>query len=421
MNSKKQGGSGENVDLYDVLIRGKRMTLNERLAYFSDIYNDSNDKQQNFYSRQMLSAADREVLVMDPFTGRPKKMLMFGSNNYLGLATHPHVCEMVRKTIRKYGVGIGGPPLLNGYTKLIRELEERLSFLKHTEDTLIFSSGYSTNLGLISGLTGPGDIVIYDEYSHASFCDGIKLAKVNKHMFHHNNIDELKTKLQDRNGDSIFVGVEGVYSMDGDLAPLDIIVPLCRDNNATLLVDDAHGTGVLGDHGGGTSEYFGESAGIDINMGTFSKVFAMTGGFVSASKPVINYLRFFARSYMFSASLPPVVVAAVLAGLDVIEKEPERRQLLLDNVSYAAGRLRKFGFVTEPKAGIISLRIPENMNIREAANYFHNAGIFLNAIEYPAVPVREQRFRISVMSTHTRDDINKLTECVEEIWSKFIV
>jgi len=422
MNSS--GGSGENINLYDILIKGKRLTLNERLTSFSNIYKESNDTQHNFYSRQVISSADRQVEVIDPLTNKPKKMLMFGSNNYLGLANHPHVCEMVHKTIDRYGAGIGGPPLLNGYTSLIRKLEERLSFLKHAEDTLLFSSGYSTNLGLISGLVNFNDIVFFDEYSHASFCDGIKLGKVKKSTFHHNNIDELTTLLEEKSkvlrGDT-FVGVEGVYSMDGDLAPLDVIVPLCRRNKATLIVDDAHGTGVMGSNGSGTSEYFGKSKEIDINMGTFSKVFAMTGGFISASKPAINYLRFFARSYMFSASLPPVVVAAVLAGLDVIEKEPERRQMLFNNVKYAAESLRRFGFVTEPKAGIITLRVPENMNIREAANHFHHAGIFLNAIEYPAVPVNEQRFRISMMATHTKDDINKLIECVEETWSKFIL
>jgi glycine C-acetyltransferase len=421
MNSS--GGSGENINLYDILIKGKRYTLNERLAYFSNIYKESNDTHHNFYSRQVISSADRQVEVMDPHTHKPIKMLMFGSNNYLGLANHPHVCEMVHKAIDKYGTGIGGPPLLNGYTNLIRELEERLSFFKHAEDTLLFSSGYSTNLGLITGLINFNDVIYFDEYSHASFCDGVKLSKVKKCVFRHNNMDELSSLLLERKrvtqGDT-FVGVEGVYSMDGDLAPLDTIVPLCKKSNAILMVDDAHGTGVLGANGSGTSEYFGKSKEIDINMGTFSKVFAMTGGFISASKPVINYLRFFARSYMFSASLPPVVVAAVLAGLDVIEKEPERRRMLFHNVKYAAVNLRKFGFVTEPKAGIITLRVPEKMNIREAANYFHHAGIFLNAIEYPAVPVNEQRFRISMMATHTEDDINKLIACVEEIWSKFI-
>lgn len=416
-------GCGENINLYDILIKGKRLTLKERLAFFSTILKESNDKHHNFYSRKVISSADRQVEVADHLTNKTKKMLMFGSNNYLGLANHPYVCEMVHKTIDKYGTGIGGPPLLNGYSNLIQELEERLSFLKHTEDTLLFSSGYSTNLGLISGLINSNDIVYFDEYSHASFCDGIKLGKVKKNVFHHNNMVELSTLLEDNNNvlrGNTFVGIEGVYSMDGDLAPLDIIVPLCKRNKAILIVDDAHGTGVMGDSGSGTSEYFGKSKEIDINMGTFSKVFAVTGGFVSAAKPVIDYLRFFARSYMFSASLPPVVVAAVLAGLDVIEKEPERRQMLFNNVKYAAENLRKFGFVTEPKAGIITLRVPENMNIREAAHHFHNAGIFLNAVEYPAVPVNEQRFRISMMATHTRDDINRLIECVEETWSKFM-
>lgn len=417
--NKTASVNGENINLYNILTDGKKKKLSQRLAYFSKFLNDLHDNHQNYYFRKIISTADRQVEIIDPHTNRLKKMLMFGSNNYLGLANHPYVCEKVCDTINKYGVGIGGPPLLNGYTKLIRELEERLTALKHAEDTIIFSSGYSTNLGLITGLVNPDDVVIFDECSHASLCDGIRMARVNGIKFQHNNIDELKIQLKEEksalNG-SVFVNVEGVYSMDGDLAPLDQIVPLCKKNNAILIVDDAHGTGIMGKNGRGTSEHFGVSQEIDINLGTFSKSFAVTGGFISASKSIIDYLRFFARPYMFSASVPPIIVASVLAGLDVIEKEPERRQALHDNVKYVAKSLRKFGLITEPKAGIITLRAPKNMNLRDAAYQFHKAGIFLNAIEYPAVPVEEQRFRISIMATHKRNDLHKLIECVEEVY-----
>jgi glycine C-acetyltransferase len=414
---------GENINLQDIILQGKALSLQDRLRCFSKIIAETHKKNQNSYRRQVISAADREVTIIDPRTKRLKKMLMFGSNNYLGLANHPYVCEAVRKAIDKYGTGIGGPPLLNGYTRLMKTLEERLSDLKHAEDTIIFPCGYNANFGLISGLLTCHDVVFYDAFSHASFYDGVKTGRKKGYRFLHNDMEKLsalltETKLHTKG--EIFVNVEGVYSMDGDLAPLDQIVDVCKKNNAILIVDDAHGTGVMGENGKGTSEYFGVSNEIDINMGTFSKSFSVTGGFISASRPIIEYLRFFARPYMFSASLPPLVLAAVHAGLDVIQNEPERRHLLHDNVQYVAGKLRKFGFVTEPKAGIIALRVPEGMNIRDGANRFHEAGIFLNAIEYPAVPVNEQRFRISLMATHTKDDLNKLIACVEEIWSENI-
>jgi len=412
---------GENFDLHDMLIRGRKLSFSDRVRYFSGFLGELIQKRQSLYMRPITSPADREVEVFDPFTGKPKKMLMFGSNNYLGLANHPYVLEQVQNAIRQYGVGIGGPPLLNGYTSPHRQLEERLSALKNTEDTLIFSSGYGANVGLVTGLANPEDTVIYDEFSHASFCDGLKMMGGKSFRFHHNDLSSLTALLKkhtDLSSNDTFVGVEGVYSMDGDLAPLDKIVPLCKRNGAILLVDDAHGTGVMGKRGRGTAEHFEVEGEVDVIMGTFSKTFGAVGGFVSAAKPVIDYLRFFARSYMFSASLPPVIIAAVLAGLDVIEREPELLRQLRDNVQYAAAGFQKLGFSINPQAAIIALRVPETMNIRKAAYRFHEKGIFVNSIEYPAVPVNQQRFRISMMATHTKEDINRLLECAEEIWSE---
>ncbi|MFQ5798711.1 MAG: aminotransferase class I/II-fold pyridoxal phosphate-dependent enzyme [Bacteroidota bacterium] len=411
-----------NFNLRDVLLKGRKLTLVDRANYFSRFLGVETATHHSLYMRPLASASDREVEIIDPVTGKPKKMLMFGSNNYLGLANHPCVREQVFKAINKYGVGIGGPPLLNGYTNLHCELEERLSTFKHAEDTLIFSTGYGANVGLLTGLVNGSDVVLYDEYSHASFCDGLAMGGKNSLRFHHNDLDELAVLLDEHPASSAgdtFVGVEGVYSMDGDLTPLDKIVPLCKKHGAILIVDDAHGTGVMGKSGRGTAEHFGVEEMVDVTMGTFSKTFAVVGGFVSASKPFIDYLRFFARSYMFSASLPPVIIATVLAGLDVIEREPQRLEQLRDNVHFAAEGLQKLGLIVHPQAAIIALRVPRTMNIRQAAYRFHEAGIFMNSIEYPAVPINQQRFRISIMATHTREDINRLLECVEDVWSRF--
>jgi glycine C-acetyltransferase len=414
---------GENFDLRKMLMKGKNLRLNERVQFFDGFLRDLENSHEGLCMRRVVSAADREVTVLDPYSQQPRTMLMFGSNNYLGLANHPYVREHVQKAIKRYGVGIGGPPLLNGYTRLHRELEERLAALKGTEDALIFSSGYGANVGLVSGLMNAGDTVLYDGYSHASFCDGIKLASgVQSFHFPHNDMKRLQHLLKQQNTSTrndLYVGVEGVYSMDGDTAPLDVLVPQCKSHGAMLILDDAHGTGVMGATGRGTAEFYDVDGQIDITMGTFSKAFAVTGGFVAASKPVIDYLRYFARSYMFSASLSPTTIATVLAGLDVIELEPELLTKLHDTINYAANGLRVLGFDVEGKTAIIPLRVPVGMNIRRAAYKFHERGLFLNSIEYPAVPLSQQRFRISMMATHTLQDINHLLEAVAEVWAEF--
>jgi glycine C-acetyltransferase len=411
---------GENFDLRQMLLCGKRLHLNEKTSMFTAFLEDLAANKHMLQMRCVTSAADREVTVVDPCTGLSKQMLMFGSNSYLGIANHPYVKERVQQTIREYGVGIGGPPLLNGYTRLHRELEERLAALKGAEDAMVFGSGYSANVGLVTGLVNQTDTVLYDIYSHASFCDGLKMSGVNSAHFPHNNTSRLRSLLElhrQRTDLDIFVGVEGVYSMDGDLAPLDVIVPVCKSHNAILMVDDAHGTGVMGSHGRGTAEHFGMEGQVDITMGTFSKTFSATGGFIAASKPIINYLRFFARSYMFSASLPPTVIATVLAGIDVMEREPERLRQLWDNVAYVHERLTNLGFALKSESPIFPLIVPVGMDLREAAHRFHDAGVFVNSIEYPAVPISQQRFRVSLMATHTKQDLDRLLEVVEEIWA----
>ncbi len=418
MSAHDQYSGGENFDLRQVLLKGRVLSLGDKVKYFDAFLNELHRRRQMLCMREIVSAADREITVIDPYTGAPALMLMFGSNNYLGLATHPVVKERTLLALEKYGAGIGGPPLLNGTTKLHRELEERLAALKRCEDSMIFSCGYAANVGLVSGLLNPKDTVYYDAYSHASFCDGIRLGEVQSYRFPHNDCDRLEAMLaaHDGKGDR-FVGLEGVYSMDGDLAPLDRIVKICRRQDALMIVDDAHGTGVMGPTGAGTPEHFGLEGAIDIVMGTFSKTFAVTGGFVAASRSIVNYLRFFARSYMFSASLPPAVIATVIAGLDVIEQEPELLARLRENVRYAARGLRALGFNSHPEAAIIPLRVPVGMNIRQASAEFHRRGMFVNSVEYPAVPVSQQRFRISLMATHKREDIDRLLTAVEEVWS----
>jgi glycine C-acetyltransferase len=419
MENKIKYNGGENFDLHSILLHGKEMKLKEKTEFFNHFIQDLTSKEQMLCMRTIGSAADREVLVFDEYSNSYHKMLMFGSNNYLGLANHPYIIRKVTEAVKEYGVGVGGPPLLNGYTKLHRKLEEQLAEFKDTEDAMIFSSGYGANVGLVSGLMNQDCVVLYDAFSHASFCDGIKLSGVQSYRFPHNDLKCLEARLKiirSKTDCDVFIGVEGVYSMDGDTAPLDELLILCKKYDSILIVDDAHGTGVMGENGKGTAEAYNIEGNVDITMGTFSKTFAVTGGFVASSKEIISYLRFFARSYMFSASISPGVVAAVLAGLEVIKAEPERLENLRANISYANQYLKEMGFDANNQSAIIPLRVPLNMNIREAAYEFHKRGIFMNSIEYPAVPLSQQRFRISLMATHTKEDIDRLIETINDVW-----
>ncbi len=418
MRTNDNYNGGENFDLREILLKVRKNKLNEKTSFFNSFINDLVKKKEMQHLRIIDSAADREVLVKDPITGELCTMLMFGSNNYLGFANHPYVIEKVKRTLEKFGAGIGGPPLLNGYTSLHRELEERIAYLKGAEDALLFSSGYAANVGLLTAFANKTNKVIYDQYSHASFADAMKLSGVHSIQFEHNNIDQLDNLLEENSSSEsdLFVGVEGVYSMDGDTAPLDKVVSICKKRNAILILDDAHGTGTMGDNGHGTAEHYKVEGEIDISMGTFSKTFSATGGFVAASKPIVQYLRFFARSYMFSASLPPTVIATVLAGLDLLENEKHILEQFRSNVNYAVSALNKIGFDADTVSGIIPLRVPCGMNIRRMAYEFHKRGIFINSIEYPAVPVSEQRFRISIIASHTKEDIDKLINAIREVW-----
>lgn len=406
----------ENLNLRDFLPTSGDATLEERVEVFQQFLSGLDRKGHLLYRRQICSALDREVIVDDPLTGLKRSMLMFGSNNYLGLATHPHVKERVLAAIDRFGTGLGGPPLLNGYTELHAELEAALSALKKTDDTLIFPCGFNATMGWLTALVQPDDVFFYDEYNHASLHQGLQLLKCRKIPFRHNDIADLQRKLAAYSGRSAnsWIMVEGVYSMDGDLAPLPELAKLATDYQCRLVVDDAHGTGILGQDGSGTAGHFGVD-GVFLHIGTFSKSLAATGGFISGPSDVIGYLRFMSPQYMFSASLPPMLIASVLGGLAVIRHEPDLRDRLHSNVAYLVGRLGAAGIQVTSQSGIVPILLPGHKRARELALRIHQRGIFLNAIEYPAVPCDQERLRISVMATHTTDDLDQLVEVMADV------
>lgn len=372
-------------------------------------------------AREIVSPAANRVMVKNFRTGQIREMVMFGSNNYLGLATNPVVFEKIKKYVNTYGVGLGGPPLLNGNTAIHIRLEEKLAELKNTQAALICSSGYGANYGVVKALLGKNDILILDELSHASTKDGASTCRGKVIEFTHNDVQDLANKLAEtkKTGKvSKFVAVEGVYSMDGDLAPLDKICKVATDNDAIIILDDAHGTGVMGKNGRGLCEHFGVDGKIDIVMGTFSKAFAATGGFLAASREVIDYLRFFMRTYFFSAAPSPLLVAQILSAIETLEEQPELLDRLHKNVKYLIRGLNQIGLSVNTESAIIVVQVPEDTNIRKVATDFDQAGVFINHIEYPACPLNKQRFRISVMATHEKEDMDKLIEAFSVLGNK---
>jgi glycine C-acetyltransferase len=403
-----------------MLLQSRRMGFHDRMRFFARWVRGMRRRGDSLHLRPIASPTDRVTLVGDHTSEGDRPMLMFGANSYLGLMTHPHVRQQMKDAIDTYGVGLSGSPLLNGRGRLHMALEERIAALKGKEDAVIFQSGYGANVGLLSTLAGRRDHIVCDKLSHASFMDGTKMSAARTLTFGHNDTAELAAildSLADEPGET-FVGVEGVYSMDGDLAPLDEIAPLCRAHKAILMVDDAHGMGVTGPGGKGTAAHFGVTDDVDVILSTFSKAFGVTGAAVATTRPIAEFLRYYARSYVFSSSLPPASVAAVMASLDVMEREPGLHERLLHNMAYTARGLRALGFeMEEPESAVIAIKAPEGLDLRAAVYDLHQRGIFLNSIEYPAVPVNEQRFRISLMATHTEEDIDRLLEAFAEVWN----
>jgi len=346
------------------------------------------------YFRCIESAQDTEVVV----GGRT--MLMLGSNSYLGLTNHPKIKERISQAVQKYGSGCAGSRFLNGTLSLHLELEEELARFVGKEAALAFSTGFQANLGTIAGLVGKDDAVIIDKTDHASIVDGCRLERILKTC-------EARGKL---------VVFDGVFSMEGDIAPLPEIVRLAERYGAAVMSDDAHALGVLGETGAGTSEHFGLTDRVDLIMGTFSKSLASVGGFIAARKEVIDYLMHHARALIFSASLSPANAAAVLGALEIIREEPERRARLWENTTFFREGLRSMGLDTgQSETPVIPLMIRDDMLTFKVWRLLHDRGIFVNAIVPPAVAPANSMLRLSVMATHTKEQLERALETIEGV------
>jgi len=361
------------------------------------------------YFRCIESAQDTEVVVGG------KRMLMLGSNSYLGLTNHPRIKERIIEAVKKYGSGCAGSRFLNGTLRLHIELEEQLAQFVGKEAALAFSTGFQANLGAIAGLVGKDDAVLIDKTDHASIVDGCRLSYGRMYRYRHNDMADLERLLQTCGAKGKLIVFDGVFSMEGDIAPLPEIVRLAEKYGAAVMADDAHALGVLGPTGAGTAEHFGLTDRVDIIMGTFSKSLASVGGFIAARREVIDYLMHHARSLIFSASLSPANAAAVLGALEVMRAEPERRARLWENTVFLREGLQSMGLDTGPsQTPVIPLMVRDNMLTFKLWRVLHDRGLFVNAVVPPAVAPANSMLRLSVMATHTKEQLTRALETIEK-------
>jgi 8-amino-7-oxononanoate synthase len=367
------------------------------------------------YFRPIESGQDTEVIIDG------QRVLMFGSNSYLGLTSHPKIKEASKKAIDKYGTGCAGSRFLNGTLDIHIELENRLAKYVGKEASVLFSTGFQVNLGVLSSITGRNDYLILDEYDHASLIDGSRLSFSRVIKYAHNDMADLRRKLSILPEEAVkLIAVDGIFSMEGDIVKLPEIVELAEEFGANIMVDDAHSLGVIGVNGAGTASHFGLTDDVDLIMGTFSKSLASLGGFIASDFATIDYLKHRARSLMFSASMPPGAVASVIAALDIIESEPERIAKLWENTNYAHKLLIDEGFDLGPtESPILPIYVRDNEKTFLVTKHLQNSGVFVNPVVSPAVPSDSSLLRFSLMATHTfsqiEEAIDKITKAFKDV------
>ena len=366
------------------------------------------------YFREISSDQDTEGLM------HGKKVLMFGSNSYMGLTNHPKVKEAAIAATKKYGTGMAGSPFLNGTLDIHKRLEERLADYIGKEDAMIYSTGFGVNLGVVSTLTGREDYIILDEQDHASIIEGRRLSFSNYLKYKHNDMESLEAQLRKCDPDKVkLIVTDGVFSMEGDVANLPEIVRLSKQYNATVMVDEAHGVGVFGKCGRGTCDHFGVTDDVDLIMGTFSKSFASLGGFIATDKEITNYLRHHSRSYIFTASITPASTAAADAALDIMLSEPERQEHLWEITHYALENFRAMGCeIGNTSTPIIPLFIRDDYKTFHVTRELLDEGVFVNPVVTPAVAPHDTLIRYSLMATHTKEQVTRSLEAIEKVFKR---
>ncbi len=367
------------------------------------------------YFTPISSEQNTEVII------EGKKVLMLGSNSYLGLTNHPKIKEAAIAAIKKYGSGCAGSPFLNGTLDIHIQLENELAEFMHKDGVMLFSAGFQANAGTIPCITGRNDYVLFDERDHASIIEGKQLTFATTLKYRHNNVEDLERVLQKCPIDaSKLVVTDGVFSMEGDVANLPEIKRLCDQHDATLMVDEAHGLGVFGSEGRGTCDHFGILEGTEIVMGTFSKSLASIGGFVATDKETLNYMKHAVRPYIFTASISPASTASVIAALHIMRSEPERQTALWDIQRYALKSFQDLGFeIGNTSTPIIPIFVRDNDKTFAVTRMLLDEGVFISPVISPAVPADETLIRVALMATHTKEQIDfgvdKIYKCFKKL------
>ncbi|QEK12811.1 8-amino-7-oxononanoate synthase [Crassaminicella thermophila] len=344
-----------------------------------------------------------------------KEVILLGSNNYLGLCDDARLKEAAIKAVNKYGVGAGGSRLTTGSYDLHRKLEEKIATFKGTENSLVFNTGYMANVGILSALCDRKWVIFCDKYNHASIIDGCLLSGAKLVRYKHCDMSDLERKIHIYKGKNNLIVTDGVFSMDGDVAPLKEIVKLAKRYEILTMVDDAHGVGVLGERGSGTAAYFGVSEHIDIQMGTLSKAIASVGGYIAGKKEVIDYFKNLSRSFIFSTGLPPASIAVSLKAIEIIEKDNKRRERLTVLSNWFKKELKLMGFnTTDTITPIIPVIIGDAKKANKLSENLLEEGIYIPAIRPPTVPKGTSRLRISLMATHTYEDLSYVLKVIKE-------
>ncbi|UZW58821.1 aminotransferase class I/II-fold pyridoxal phosphate-dependent enzyme [Lysobacter enzymogenes] len=402
------------------LIELERQPFKQRLAFQYSLY--LNEVEQGFMTgREGFGPVDRRMKYKDLNSDQFNDVLVFGSNSYLGLSNDPYVKAKVIEAVEKYGIGSGGSPAFSGYTRQHKELEQRLAALAGHEDAVLLPGGYMANLCWVNGLMNRNDIIVYDKNSHASVINAIKMTNVPFYTFDPERLEEfekliVRIKQKAKPGVQIFSTVEGVRSIDGTIIELKQYLEICRAHDIIVILDDAHGLGTVGKHGRGTLEHLGLMGQVDLRMSTCSKAIGAQGAFVSGSKEHIFLLRNFSYPYLFTSGLAQPTIAAISAALDVIEREPERIERLHENVRYMQDQLEAQGMrIIRGDSGIIPVFFSEDGVVRKINRALYRRGLFANIMEYPMVPPGLERLRLSVMATHTHEEIDTAVEMIAQV------
>ena len=385
------------------------------LQPFADWYQEALPNGYYLYSEPLATAPTTRVQVKNRKTGAIVELLNLASYNYLGVSYRPEVKQAAIEAIEKYGLGASGSPMLSGTMDIHNDLAQAVADFKAKEAAILFPTGYSANVGFISAIMRSGDNVFLDQYSHASIVDGAILAKSKTTFFRHNNPLDLERKIKGVKGKKLVV-VEGVYSMDGDVCVLPEIVEVSKRHGARILIDEAHSTFLFGPNGRGVAEHFGLDKEVDFHLGTFSKSLGGQGGFVCGSKDLIDYVNAFGRSRFFSCNLAPMIAAGLIAGLRIVEAEPELRAKLWSNVAFMRRRLAEEGIdIGKSTSQVMPVLVNNDAKVFAVAEEIQNRGLFLQPVTYPAVPKHRSRLRVSISAAHTEAELETAVRVIGSV------